>query len=113
MIDRCRDSLIKIERFDNCLDDFAWMRDDGYGDRPFVRRRFFERLELAVEQRRRHKMIGPRRDASGDQAGLALEIDKPDVAPLADEDIAIGALKRRAGDDAMIVRTPRCVDPVG
>ena len=106
-------SFADIQVRDNCLNDFARMRSDRDRDRPFVGGRLLERGELAVEQLRRHEMIGARGDAARDEILIALEIDQPDVLPLADENVAIGPLERRAGDDAMIAGAPRGVDPIG
>ncbi len=72
-----------------------------------------KRLELAVEQSRRHEMIGACGDALPDQIAVALQKDEPHVAPRSDQDVAIGALERRAGDDAAIAAPARGVDPVG
>ena len=44
---------------------------------------------------------------------VAFEENQPNVAPLADQDIAIGALERRAGDDAVIASLAGGVDPGG
>ena len=62
-----RRRLGDAELGDDGIDDVAGMRRDRDDDRPFVRRRLFQRLELAVEQCRRHEMIVARGDAPRDQ----------------------------------------------
>src|SRR6202050_3287536 len=109
---RCR-RLGNAERVDDIIDDLARMRRDGDDDRALVRGRFFQRRELAVQQRRRHEMIVARGNAPPDQLAVAFEKNQPYVAPLADQDVAIGALERRAGDDAVSARFAGVVDPGG
>src|SRR5262245_39836591 len=53
------------------------------------------------------------RQPARDQVPLALQIDDADIAALANQDVAIGAFERRAGDGAMIPDAPRRVDPGG
>ena len=40
-------------------------------------------------------------DAAGDQLLVALEVDEADVGSIADQNIAVAALQRGAGDDIM------------
>src|SRR5580700_7642887 len=101
------------ECVDNVINDLAGMRRNRDHDRPFVRGRLFQRRELAVEQRRRHEMVVAGGNAPRDQFAVALEENQPHVAPLADQNIAIGALERRAGDDAVVAGAARFVDPGG
>ena len=61
--------------------------------------RWFQRRELAVEQAGRHEMPFAVAHPVADQLPIPFEIDQPDVAAIADQDLAIGLLERRAGDD--------------
>ncbi len=79
------------------------MRSDRDHDRVFVRLRLFERRELAVEQRGWHEVPVACRQPARDQVSLAFEIDDLDVGALADQDIAIGALERRASHGARCI----------
>src|SRR5580698_1129217 len=64
-------SVTDTESFNDRLDDLARMRDDRDNEGVLVRLRFLERLELAVEERRRHEMSGSRRDAPLDKVAVA------------------------------------------
>ena len=66
-------------------------------------------------KRGRHEMALSRRHALADQLARALEMDQADIGPIADDDVAIGAFQRRAGDDPRLHRGcasrrsgPRC-----
>ena len=48
-----------------------------------------------------------------DQLLRAVEIDDADIGPSMDEDVAIGALQRRTGDDPRLVPGEPFVDPGG
>src|SRR5438270_12109586 len=87
---------------DDFLDDLARMRNDRDHDCMFVRLRLLEARKLAVEQRGRHEMRVACREPPRDQIPIALEIDEADIRAVADQDIAVNALERRACDDAMI-----------
>src|SRR5579864_756505 len=99
-----RRRLGNAELFDDGRDNVTGMRLDRNHDRTFVRLRLLQRRELAVEQRRRHEMIVTGGNATRDQVAPALEKNDAHVAPRADQYVAIGALERRAGDDAMVAR---------
>ena len=58
-------------------------------------------------------MVGARRNAPRDQLAVALEEHQPDIAAVADQDVAIDAAQRRAGDDAVTAGLPGRVDPGG
>ena len=70
-------------------------------------------VEAAVEQRRRHEMIGARGNAPGYQIAVAFEKDQAHVTPVADQDVAVGSLKRGAGHDAVSAPAPGRIDPLG
>src|SRR4029077_2455476 len=108
-----RRRLGNAELFDNGIDDAAGMRRDRNRDRQLRRRRLLQRRELAVEERGRHEVIVTGGDAPRDQFAVAFEEDEAHIAALADQDIAIGALERRAGDDAVIAGFAGIVDPGG
>ena len=82
-------------------------------DRMFVRLRRLQGLELAVEQARRHEMILAPGEPVGDQVLRAVEKDDADIVSSVHEDIAIGALQRRAGDHDMLAGLADPVDLVG
>ena len=69
--------VIDTEFLHDRLDNFAGMRNDGNDDRPFVRLGRLQRLELAVEQARRHEMIGACGDPLRDQVAVALQENEP------------------------------------
>ena len=71
------------------VDDFARMRNNGDHDRTLIVLRLFERGELAIEQRRRHEMPVARRQASCDEVAVALQMHDADIAPLANQVVAI------------------------
>ena len=76
-------------------------RVDRHRDRVFVRRRLFQRIELAAQQCRRHEVAGAKLQPRGDQVEIALQVHQPHIGALIVGDhIAIGALERRAGHDA-------------
>jgi hypothetical protein len=50
-------------------------------------------------------------DTARDQCFVALEVDQANVRAIADQDIAVVALQRGTGDDAVSARTTRLVDP--
>src|SRR5580693_3788685 len=52
--------MIETKLRDDRFDDFARMGNDGNGNRTFVGLRLFQGLELAVEERRGHEVIGAR-----------------------------------------------------
>src|SRR5580704_11772212 len=51
--------------------------------------------------------------AARDQVLLALEVDQPHVGAVADENIAVAPLERRAWDDAVPTRMAGLIDPGG
>src|SRR5262249_17941880 len=110
---RRRRACVFAEPLNDLLPDLARMRNDRDHDRVLVRLRFFECRELAGEQRWWHEMPVACRQPARDQVPLALQVDDADIATLANQDIAIGALERRAGDGAMISDAPGRVDPGG
>jgi hypothetical protein len=105
--------MIETKLRDDRFDDFARMGNDGNGNRTFVGLRLFQGLELAVEERRGHEVIGARGEPAGNEIAVAFEENDAHVAPAADKNIAIGALERRAGNDAVLAVQSRRVDPLG
>ena len=81
--------------------DLVRSRLDRDDDWIFVRSRFLQCFELAVKQGGRHEMLMTGGDTAGDQLLVALEVDEADVGTIADQNIAVAALQRGAGDDIM------------
>jgi hypothetical protein len=77
----------------------------------FVGLRLLEGSELAVEQRRRHEVAVAGGKPPRDEVAVAFQKDDADVRAFAGENVAIGALERRAGDDAVVAGASRRVDP--
>src|SRR6185295_4767900 len=103
----------QVQLSDDVIDDFFDRRIDRYRDRPFVRSRPLQRLELAGEQARRHKVPLARGEAGGDQILRSVEKDDADIVTAVHENVAIGALQRRAGDDRALTGGREAVDLVG
>ena len=82
-------------------------------DRMFVGCRRLQRLELAVQQARRHEMSFAPGEPVGDQGLRAVEKDDPHIVAAVHQDIAIGAFQRRAGDHDMAAGLADPVDLVG
>src|SRR5262249_40392309 len=89
------------------------MRCDRKDDWVLVGLRLFECGKLTVEQRRGHEMTVACREPARNQVQFAFEMDEPDIAPLADENVAVGPFERRAGDNAVITGASRRIDPSG
>ena len=79
----------------------------------FIGLRLLEGSELAVEHRRRHEVAVAGRKPPRDEVPVAFQKDDADVTAPTGENIAVGALERRAGDDAVIAGVTGCVDPGG
>ena len=92
------------QRRQNLRDDLLRSRLDRDDHRIFVRTRFLQRLELAVQQAWRHEMLVARGEAAGNQRFVALEIDQTDVARSPIRISRYHALERGAGDDAVLAR---------
>jgi hypothetical protein len=73
----------------------------------------FERGELAVEQRRRHVVPRAVHDPVADQLGCRLDMGEPDRGVAVAEQVAVGALERRAGDDGVVPLRLVLADPGG
>ena len=56
-------------------------------------------------------MAVPAGQVFGDEVPAAAKIDEPDFRPVADDDLAVGSLERRAGDDAGLLLGALPVDP--
>src|SRR5262249_57820158 len=104
--------LDATQLIDDVRHDLAGTGLDRDRDRMLVGPRLLQRVELTREQARWHEMLVPGRDAARDKLHVALEIDEAHVRPLADQDRAVAALQRRAGDDAVAPGAPRPVDPL-
>ena len=65
------------------------------------RSRLLERIELAVQQAARHKMLMTGGDAARNQRFVALEVDQANVRAIPDKNIAVTALQCGACDDAV------------
>ena len=72
-----------------------------------------QRLELAGEQARRHEVPLARGEPGGDQILRSVEKDDADIVAAVHENVAIGALQRRAGDDGAFTGGREAVDLVG
>ena len=70
-------------------------------------------LNWLVEQSRRHEMPLAGGEPVRDQLLRAVEKDDADVVASMHEDVAIGALQRRAGDDGVLAGLADAVDLVG
>jgi hypothetical protein len=105
--------MIETKLRDDRFDDFAWMRNDRNGNRTLVGLRLFQGLELAVEERRRHEVIGARGESAGNEIAVAFEENDAHVAPAADKNVTVSALERRAGNDAVPAVQSRSVDLLG
>ena len=75
-------------------------RIDRHGYGTFVVAGRLKGLELAGQEFGRHEMVFPQREPVRDQGLVAPEIDDSDVMSRVDEDLAIRALERGAGDDS-------------
>ena len=83
------------------------------GSRRSSRRSCADVSELAVEQCRRHEVAVAGRKPPRDEVAIAFQEDDADVSAPTGEDIAIRALERGAGDDAVVPGVTGCVDPCG
>src|SRR5580704_16165140 len=88
------------------------MWNDRDYDGMFIGLGLLEGGELAVEQRRRHEVAVAGREPPRDEVAVAFQKDDADRAATG-ENIAIGALERRAGDDAVVAGVTGCIDPGG
>src|SRR5690242_7711356 len=79
----------------------------------FIRPRFLESLELAVQELRRHEMAVTAGQAPRDQRRIALEINEADIGPAADQDAPVASLQGRAGDEGVPLRLADLVDEIG
>src|SRR5476651_1336666 len=95
-----RSARFQPQRRDDSGDDFTGRRLDRDYERLLARARLLQRVVLALQEGERHVAAGPRRHAPGHEAVLSLEIDEAHVVMAAGEPLAIGALQRRAGNDA-------------
>src|SRR5437764_11972695 len=78
-----------------------------------VRRRRLQRLELAGQQPRWHEVTPAGGEPARDQRFGAVEEDDANVTASMDEDVAIGALERRAGDHGALASPAGAVNLVG
>ena len=76
---------------------------DRHCDRPFVWLWRLQRLELAGEQPRRHEMSLAGGEPVRNQILRAVQKNDANIATSMNEDIAIGAFQRRAGDDRVLI----------
>src|SRR6266571_2631716 len=105
--------LRKFQRRDDLVDDIARARLDRGGDRALVGTGLLQGLELAVQQARRHEVTVAGGHASRDQRLAALQIDETYVPAAVDDDVAIAALERRAGEHDVPAGAARFVDERG
>src|SRR5262249_52520366 len=87
------------------------MWSDREDDWVLVGLRLFECGKLALEQGRGHEMTVACREPARNDVPFTFEIDESNIAPLADENVAIGPFERRAGDDTVITGASRRIDP--
>src|SRR5262249_1021016 len=89
------------------------MGGDGSDDRTLVLMRLLERLELAVEQFRRHEVPVTRRETTAAQLRMALERARPAAAPPAAGVGGVDGLGGGAGENAMAADAAGRIDPGG
>ena len=87
------------------------LRPDPYTG--LVRAQRLERLELAAQQRGRHEVSLPMRDAVGEDGLVGEEVHEPDRRMPVAQQIAVGASECRAGDDRALAGGLPGADPVG
>src|ERR1700676_406637 len=93
----------------NRVDRGVNVRNDGF----FARAWFLQRVELALEQGRRHEVPLAQLEPPGNQVAAPLEIDHPDIVPAVHQNLAIASFQGRAGDDGMFAVSAYPVDLVG
>ncbi len=86
----------------------------GHFDRHSVlaRVRLFENIELALQRACRHEMAAALRQVFGEEVPAARKVDQPYFRSIAD-DLAIGSLECRAGDDPRLLLGVLTVEPGG
>jgi hypothetical protein len=102
-----------LELTHDLVGDLDRLTSDIDDDRVFVRRGLFQCRELAVEQGNRHEVFVPRRHALVDQIARSLEVGQHYVMTVADDDVPVGSLQRRAGQDATFAPRPPPIDFLG
>ena len=85
-----RNGRRSTEKPDDLVGDLRGGRARIDRQRILARIRFFERVDLALQQRRGHEMTVASRQMFGDQVPTAAQIDQPHLGPVADNDLAIG-----------------------
>ena len=93
----------RAEQANDLLGDLAGGRADVDNQRIFVRSGFLQRIDLALQQARRHEVAAAPRQMLGHDIAAAAKIDQPYFRPVADDDPAIRPLERGAGDDARLL----------
>src|SRR3954464_10117228 len=83
------------------------------GQRILVGLRLLKRIELALEQTRRHEMAVALRQTLGDKVSTTAKVDQPYFWPSADHSPAIGSLERGTRDDARLLLGALAIDPRG
>ena len=86
------------------VDDLLRRQRHVEGEGVFVGLRYFERGKLAVQQRRRHVVVGACGDARGQQLAAAMQDHQLQVRRTLAQHIAVAALQRRAGQHHAFTR---------
>src|SRR5665213_1024563 len=81
--------------------------------RMFIRRRLLQGRELAVEQRHRHEVLVSRCHTPTDKIVRPLEVDQGYIPAIADDDVAVRTLQRRASQHAGFATRAPTVDFLG
>ena len=102
-----------LELTHDLVGDLDRLTSDIDDDRVFVRRGLFQCRELAVEQGNRHEVFVPRGHALVDQIARSLEVGQHYVMTVADDDVPVRSLQRRAGQHAAFASGTPVVDFLG
>src|SRR5579863_6471100 len=73
--------------------------------------RLFEGVDLAPQQARRHEVAVTPGQMLGYEIPTTAKIDEPHFRAVADDDLAVGAFERRAGDNSGLFFGPPLIDP--
>src|SRR5207237_3878362 len=102
-----------LELTHDLVDDLGRFATDIDYDRALVWRGLLQCRELAVEQGDGHEVLVPRGHAPANQIARSFEVDEHHVAAIADGDVPVGSLQRRAGEHATFTPRAPAVDLLG